>query len=428
MLFLAMTAGTLPIVGISDFLSNSVQVSQEESGRFISLGLFAGFIFAPFAGWIYDRVHQNSWYILLGSACNALCWSLMTQTESYPVMMILRGLEGISSAFIIGPLLALGSSAERKFNRRTGSVLGPMGMLLLVGVGVGLLLGGILSAKVGVRIPFYGAALLLGLVGALSLFIPSGKTQSSDATIRPHKAEKVLLPVRGKIGFVLAGPLLLLLMLAFADRFTAGFLMGAFLLHLKSGFLMDSGQAGSMLALVSFPMALGALPAVWLGRRLGMATVVGLGSVCFGILLPIATTFQSHWGLALVLLLCGISAALMYAPSLVLLGQLAPAGHGGLVLSLFYALGSLGYALGPVSSTMIISFLNTIASEVPILWPIDLTSITWTAIFFGLCELLPGLLLLIKRQAPTVILQSDGSDARPVQVERHNATIHKATG
>ncbi len=379
LVFAAMAGGTIPIIGLSEFLTANFGIAARETGTFISAGLIAGFIFAPIAGWVSDRLPSRRIAIGGGALVNALCWLLISMAPNFQTAQGLRVLEGVSSAFVIGPLLALSGEAERERRGAAGSVLGPTGMLLLLGVAAGILLGGILSSKAGPLVPFFASTGILLLVAVLVL--PAGETGTAPAT-KPTSGNRDM--DRGTVILLTA-----LLILAFADRFAAGFLMGGFLIHLKSDMGHSAAQAGALLSLVSFPMALGAVPAVLLGRRLGLPLIVGIGSAIFGVLLPIMTLAQSGPPLIVLLGLAGLSAALMYAPCLVLLEHSAPSGLRGMFLGLFYGVGSMGYALGPAASTKIVEWLNGSGAGIT-----ELPAITVTAGVFGLCELIPGLVLL----------------------------------
>lgn len=412
LLFGSMLAGTVCAPVLPDYLTEQTRVPSTSLGLFQTVGLLATCIFAPIAGKLADRFGNKPKLPALAALVNALLWCVYALVYSFEVALVVRVLEGITSAFLIGPGLALAGQADversKDVTKQGGSVLALSATLMLFGVGAGLIGGGLLG-RLGTLSPFFGCGCVLILVAAGFFRLPpvagSAPWPPPD---RIAEAPRGSAPLRS-LGLA-DTKVLLVLGFAFVDRLAAGFLMSSFLLFLRSAMQLGTTTSGIALAILTLPMAaLGP----YLGRRTNaknLARSIGWGSALYGAALPLITMSGSIslWPL---LVLAGVAAALMYVPTMMAAHLWAPPDLRGTVLSTAFGLGSIGYALGPVLSL----WLEGVFVSAPGL------PITWVALCFGGLEVSLAFLLMCQAIRP------DRTATREIPSEQRPAPGNRAS-
>lgn len=345
LLFTSMAPATMPAPAAPAFLAAHFADGAYATGWFFSIALLAQFLFAPIAGWLSDRLQTRSALIAAACAINAGCFFMMAQVADYPTLLMLRFIEGASSAFVAGLLMTLAADRDRdSTGGRRGLMTGLSGMTLMLGAAAGLLIGGLVGREnPAAAFELAGAAMFVNaLLAALALRDPD----SIEAS--PEKLTGVLKLVQTAPAFFFP------IALAFADRLCAGYLVSAFSAHLQRELLLDSAVAGRLMALVMTPMSLLSIPFALLARRGFSLQLSAGGSIVYGAGLALASLLTDVNGVALALLIAGLGGAAMFSPSIALAMELAPGGARASVMSAYVGAGSLGFLLGPLLAAALV--------------------------------------------------------------------------
>jgi MFS family permease len=137
------------------------------------------------------------------------------------------------------------------------------------------------------------------------------------------------------------------LLFAFADRFTVGFFTTTFALYLRRIHDLPSTEIGLLIAVFMVPFAVLSVPFGLLADRHAVALLCG-GSLLYGL----GTALVGFTGPPLLyglMFAIGVTAAVMFVPSMLLTTQLAPDSIRATALGAFNAAGSLGFVIGPLT-------------------------------------------------------------------------------
>lgn len=345
LLFTSMAPATMPAPAAPAFLAAHFADGAYATGWFFSIALLAQFLFAPVAGWLSDRMQTRSALIAAACAANAGCFLMMAQVADYPTLLLLRFLEGASSAFVVGLLMTLAADRERdRSDGRRGLVTGLSGMAMMLGAAAGLLIGGLVGrGNPAAAFELAGAAMFVNALLAVLILRDPDAIEAS-----PEKLTGVFKLVQSAPAFFFP------IALAFADRLCAGYLVSAFSAHLQRELLLDSAAAGRLMALVMTPMSLLSIPFALLARR-GLALQLSAGgSIIYGVGLALASVLKDTNSVALALLFAGLGGAAMFSPSIALAMELAPRGARASVMSAYVGAGSLGFLLGPLLAAALV--------------------------------------------------------------------------
>ncbi len=113
-------------------------------------------------------------------------------------------------------------------------------------------------------------------------------------------------------------------------------------------------QRGALVALFMVPFALLCYPAGRLADRVGWFWPLLAGNVLFGLTFGTYGLVPAAW-LPVAMVASGIFSALMFAPNLVLIADLARTGHGEGLFGAFQVAGSLGFLTGPIAGGVLVS-------------------------------------------------------------------------
>jgi len=348
---------TMIVPVVKDIVKDRLLGSNLDVAFFTSIPMLGSFLFAPVAGIISDRFQNRRYFIATFCFLDAFLFYLLTQVQNMNLFLLIRFLEGAAHIFIIGLLLS--SAADRENdpeNKRyygKGVLMGVTGMFLSLGGAFGMPLG-VLGRK-DPLLPFYVGSGILIFVGIVAL------VKLRDKGIHKEKKFKWQHLKQASI----ENPYLLVpFLFNFIDRFTVGFIISSFNIHLRETLGFHPGTLGLFLGLVLFPMSLLSYPAAVLSRKTGVLPLVLIGSATYGIFLGLSGTTGDFWILFTFLLLCGIGAGVMFVPSMMLASKMSRPGLTATTMSAFTGIGSLGFMLGPiVSFNMQIFFQNTVSEE-----------------------------------------------------------------
>jgi len=355
--FLAMVPVTMIVPVVKDIVKDRLLGSNLDVAFFTSIPMLGSFLFAPIAGIISDKFQNRKYFIAAFCLLDAFLFYLLTQVHNMNLFLWIRFLEGAAHIFIIGLLLS--SAADREndpANKRyygKGVLMGVTGMFLSLGGAFGMPLG-VLGRK-DPLLPFYVGSGILIFVGIVALF------KLKDKGI--HKQKKFNWQHLKQAS--IENPYLLVpFLFNFIDRFTVGFIISSFNIHLRETLGFHPGTLGLFLGLVLFPMSLLSYPSAVLSRKTGVLPLVLIGSAMYGIFLGLAGTTGDFWYLFTFLLLCGIGAGVMFVPSMMLASKMSRPGLTATTMSAFTGVGSLGFMLGPiVSFNMQIFFQDNVPQE-----------------------------------------------------------------
>lgn len=343
LVFLSMLPVTMIVPVVKDVVKDRMLGTNWEVAYFTSIPMLGSFLFAPVAGIISDRFKNRKYFISFFCFLDAGLFYLLTIVTDMGLFLFLRFLEGAAHIFIIGLLLS--SAADRENdpeNKRyygKGILMGITGMFLSLGGAFGMPLG--ILGRQNPLLPFYVGSGILIFVGLMSLLMLKDK---GIHKVKDFKLNDLKVAI-------FENPFLFVpFLFNFIDRFTVGFIISSFNIHLRETLAFHPGMLGVFLGLVLFPMSLLSYPSALLSRKTGVLPLVLVGSTIYGIFLGLSGTTNDYWYLFTFLLICGIGAGVMFVPSMMLASKMSKPGLTATTMSAFTGVGSLGFMLGPIVS------------------------------------------------------------------------------
>jgi MFS family permease len=135
--------------------------SYAGAGALVSAFALGRFLFDYVGGALADRVSAR-WLAGGGAALTALASLLCGVAQSFPLLILYRGLEGIGSAFYVTTAMAFITRTVTP--ERMGRVMGFYQGMILFGISLGPATGGFIAHAAGLRAPFFAYASLSALV------------------------------------------------------------------------------------------------------------------------------------------------------------------------------------------------------------------------------------------------------------------------
>jgi MFS family permease len=220
--------------------------------------------------------------------------------------------------------------------------MGTLGGGLTLGVALGAMAGGFLGRSDPLRPLHVGAAVaaLAALVAWRALAEPAAGGEQRPTLARMRAA------LRANPG------LLAPLAFSFVDRFTVGFYTTTLSLYLSRIHALSAPHIGILIFVFMLPFAALSYPFGRLAERRSPVWMLCGGSVAYGVgtaCLPLAPVEA----LPALMAAIGVTAAVMFVPSLVVTNDLAPAEIRGTALGAFNAAGSLGFIVGPLTGGLV---------------------------------------------------------------------------
>lgn len=325
-------------------------LGEFEQHLFMSANMLGALLFAPLAGLLSDWWRRRKPIIVMALALNALSLSLFMLTLSwdYPVYLLWRFFEGCMHITSLSLLMTLAVDHARL--HRTGAVMGLVGASLGLGVASGAPLGGLIGEQWGAeRVLQSGCLLLVGLTLFALLLLQEKPPQHGHS--RLGKLLRALPQNRR---------LFLPYIFTFVDRLTVGVIVSTLSLYLSSVIGLGAAMIGLIMALFLIPFSLLTYPAGLLSQRWNPFVMMLGGSAAYGIMLT-AIGFTCAAAIPWLMFAGGVTASLMYAPSLVLVAELARPRHRALAMSGFNFAGSLGFVLGPLAGGALLAWFSQTA-------------------------------------------------------------------
>jgi len=330
---------TLPVPILRELVGERFAVSELATSLFMSINMIGAAIAAPIAGALADRIGRRKPLVIAALVVDALCFVAMALDMPFPVFMGIRFIEGCAHIFALSLLLSISASLGGEHGR--GLTMGVTGAGMMLGVALGAPVGGMLGRIDPLRPLMTGAVLLVGaaLLAAFALLDPK------RAESRPGAGEiwRAIQRHRSMIA-----PLIF----AFADRFTVGFYTTTFSLFASGLHGADPPRVGLWISAFMLPFALLSFPFGVLADRMSKTALLCGGSAIYGVLTASLGFWPTAWigpGMAVI----GMSAAVMFVPSMLMTTDLTPPAIRSTALGAFNTAGSLGFILGPMTGGLV---------------------------------------------------------------------------
>ncbi|MDJ0785239.1 MAG: MFS transporter [Myxococcota bacterium] len=338
--FLTLVPVTLPVPILRELVQERFAVSDFLTSLFMSVNMIGAALSAPIAGALGDRFGRRPAIVVGALLLDALAFVGLALAPHFGLFLAIRFLEGCTHIVALSMVLSLASGARGEAYR--GRIMGMVGGGMLLGVAIGAPLGSVIGRS-GPLAPLYaGAAVSVGaaLLAALVL--------------REHGRESESRPgLRAILPLIRSTPQVALpLLFAFADRFTVGFYTTTFTLYLRNVHDVSSAHIGPLIAVFMLPFALFSVPFGWVAERGSLAWLLCGGSLLYGL----GTASLTWWhpdALMWLMFALGITAAVMFVPSLVMTTKLSAESVRTTALGAFNAAGSLGFIVGPMAGGLV---------------------------------------------------------------------------
>lgn len=326
---------TLPVPVLRELVQDRFDVSEFLTSAFMSINMIGAFLAAPLAGFLADRFGRRKPLLIGALALDAVCFLALASPIPFGAFLAIRFIEGCAHITALSILLVLASHVLPPDRR--GRAMGIAGGCMMLGIALGAPLGGVLGRT--------NALVPLQVAGALSM----GAAILAGLLIREDRARDDRSTTAEILRILRERPALFApLAFAFADRFTVGFFTTTFSLYVRRIHEVGSAEIGALIATFMIPFALLSYPFGRLAERFSITSLLCGGSLLYG-LGTAAVAFTAPPELYWLMFGIGITAAVMFVPSMVLTTQLAPVEIRGAALGAFNAAGSLGFILGPLT-------------------------------------------------------------------------------
>jgi MFS family permease len=330
---------TLPVPILRELVGDRFEVSDLLTSLFMSVNMVGAAIAAPLAGALADRIGRRRPLVIGALLADALCFLALTLDMPFGVFLAIRLIEGCAHIFALSLLLSIAASLGG--SERRGLTMGITGTGMMLGVALGAPIGGVIGNEDPLRPLIAGCGLLLvaSALAAAALPDPRGGEQrlATRAIWRIVKQNRdVIAP----------------LFFAFADRFTVGFYTTTFSLFASGLHGAAPPKIGLWISAFMLPFALFSFPFGLLADRVSKTGMLCGGSLIYGVLTASLGFWPTEWigvGMGVI----GISAAVMFVPSMLMTTDLTPPEIRSTALGAFNTAGSLGFILGPITGGLV---------------------------------------------------------------------------
>ncbi len=386
--FLTLVPITLLVPGLTELVVDTHGGTRFQAHLFVSLNQFTGVFAVPVALALHRRWPATRRWMVSLLLLDAVAFLGMRFAPSLAALFAWRALDGIAHLPAVTFLMI---SANRVGGERRGASLGLVASALMVGVGVGAPLGGILIDRAPLSVYGVGAALLV-LAAAASSAVPQSAAPPRDPEAR-YRWDRSALVSWMPLAY------------GFADRFLIGVFVSSFTLFLTEVHGVGAASRGMLMSLFLLPFALFCWPAGRYADRVGWFGPLIFANIAFGLVYSTYGLLPLGW-LPAAMVASGLLSALMFSPSLALVGDLARRGAGEGLFGSFQVAGSFGFLAGPLVGGTLVELLRD-ASGTP----------RW-AVIFASVGLALSMLGLVSARILAPVARVDTSD-EPVIGARH---------
>ncbi|RQH03462.1 MFS transporter [Natrarchaeobius oligotrophus] len=351
----------IPLYVASDVVGGATFGLEEAMIIGIILSLF-GFLNSsvqPFTGRLSDRLGRRKPFILVGLGGLAATNVAYVFAESYLSLVVIRGLQGVSVAFIVPASIALVN--ELATTRDRGGNMGVYNTFRLIGFGAGPVAAGAVVNLGPYELPggatisgFEAAFYVAAITAAISYAMVTVLISDPDST-EANAGADLSIAVRDRNGPHLLDPIFTL---GLASLFMAAAIALFATIQPQVNARLEQGSTWFGIQFAAFIVAQIVLQTP-IGRacdRYGRRPFIVGGML---LLIP-ATLVQgfvsSSETMFLARLIQGIAGAMVFAPSLALAGDLAGEGESGSKLSVLTMAFGFGIAIGPFASGALIGY------------------------------------------------------------------------
>jgi len=330
------TAIVFPNIG--SFIRDRFVLSDTQASLFAVSYLIPHVVFAFIWGAWSDRIGRRSTLLVFGYVMTAVFHFSLPFIHSYPLLLLVRFGEGAFSILGFSMVMTIAADLARKGNY--GRIMGAMGASIAIANTLAFPIGGAIGAESMVALTAFGAVILLICALFAHRYIREGEFGSA------RSLREALLVLRRKPALSIPYAF------TFIDRFTVGFFAVTFPLYAGAVHGMDAAASGAVLAGYLLPFSLLTYPFGRLSDRYGGIRLLLAGSAFYGVSVMFVGLVPASWFLP-VMIVSGVFAAFMYAPSLWMVASFAPAEMRASAMGGFNAAGSLGFAVGPIAGALI---------------------------------------------------------------------------
>jgi MFS family permease len=346
-MLVAMFVLTLPVAQLDDFVSRLLPNGGADSGlENTAKGLFTTAHFAayiPFAfiwGARSDSSGKRKPFLLMGLLGQGILYALMPFVPNIWLLYAARFVEGAFAIAVVSMLMTM--ALDMAPSTRRGMTLGIFTLGMLIGNAAGAPLGGVLSTRLGFQAPFLlGSLLLLLMAVVVFLFV-----RDTPALAHAYSFRKAMNGLRDTPRLYIPYAFSLL------DRLTVGFFVGQFPVLAAQVYGLKASQTGIYLSVFLACFALFSPLGGLLSDRLGRFRPMLLGTLIYGLMIM----FVGRAGpdlLYVVMAIGGLAGAVLYPPSIALVGDYAAPGQRATAMGGFNLAGSIGFAAGPLIFSLI---------------------------------------------------------------------------
>ena len=345
-MFGAMLTLTLPVAPLEEFVDRllpnggaDVDLENTAKGLFQTMHFLAYIPFAFIWGALSDRSGRRKPFLLMGLLGQGVMFGLMPLIGDLWLLYAARFVEGIFSIATVTMLMTM--AVDIAPAGRRGMTLGIFTLGMLLGNGLGAPIGGAL-AEASLAYPFWvGTAILLALTALISAGV-----REALATAHAHSFRDSLNVFREHPRLAIPYAFTLL------DRLTVGFFISQFPILADAIYGFSPSQRGIYLMVFLLCFALFSPVGGIIADRFGRARPMLLGTVAYGLMLMLVGRVGPDM-LWAVMAFGGLCGAILYPPSIALVGDYAGPGQRGVAMGGFNLAGSIGFAAGPLLFSLI---------------------------------------------------------------------------
>ncbi len=312
----------------------------------------------PFAGRLSDMLGKRKLFVLLGLVLFTIANFSYSFAHSYTLLMIIRVFQGLAAAFTITASLAMVSELSQ--NKTRGNNMGVYNTFRLIGFGLGPLASGFLVECGPYNLLYIGeidgfvASFCIAAMAALVSALLVAFLVSDPEDTQPSK-RKMKIRIKSESDGRMLDPIFALAIATLAMSF------GFSLLAPIEAEVNERLSQGAFKFSLEFSALIGALAITQpimgkLSDRYGRRIFIVIGLISLIPVLILEGLVVESWQLMVARALQGISAAMVFAPSLALAGDLAESGQTGSQLSVVTMAFGLGISLGSFVSGYAIRF------------------------------------------------------------------------
>lgn len=334
LVFICMFNLTFIVPSVKELIIDRFDASSTDASLFVSIEMIAYLIFGMVWGGVSDRRGQRKILIVLGFLASSGLYFSMSIAPNLLTLLVLRFLQGAGSVAAWSLLMTIAMDSADP--TRYGASMGIIGTGLALGLGFGAPIGGALG-DVDATYPLYAASLLF-LAAALASVLT---VHDTPITHRPES-------IRKAVSVALREPRALsLYSFSLVERFSAGFMVLVLPLYLADEFGSSAGERGLYLSAFLLAFAVLQYPFGKLADKKDRRMMLIAGGSAYALGLAGIGLVDKEI-IALVMIMLGSLAAMLLPASLGLLCDLAPLNERGSFMGGFNAIGSLGFAIGPL--------------------------------------------------------------------------------